>query len=142
MSTAPRPLFTVQRLVISVLLAAALVTLVVAFTLHEEVEPVRLTHEAVTDVSPEPGDTLSLRQTEVVVQLKVGWVLDALQIQNRAVGGDDLAHVTGLNRWSFTPGEGKSIERFDPGRTCALAEFHATATPDDRQTFSWCFALH
>lgn len=142
MSTAPRrPFFSVQRLVISVLLAGALVTLVIAFTLHQDTEPIRLTHQGVRVVSPAPGERLP-RQTEVYVELASGYTLDALQVEGQAVGGDDLEQIVGLNRWSFTPGEGKSIERFHPGRACATAEFHAVATADDPQTFTWCFSLH
>ena len=142
MSSRPRrPFFSLQRLVISVLLAGAIVTLVVAFTLHEDTEPIRLTHEAVRTVSPKPGETV-LRQTEVFAELETGYTLDALRIDGQAVGGDDLEHIAGLNRWSFTPGEGKAITRFDPGRTCATAEFHADAAADNPQTFTWCFALH
>lgn len=134
-------MFTPRRIVISLLLAASVVGIVVAFTMHEETEPLRLTHEAVEVVSPEPGEQV-LRQTTVFVELKADYTLDALQIDGRAVGGDDLEHIEGLNRWSFTPGDGKSIEEHDEGRNCATAEFHRVGTTDAPQTFTWCFSLH
>lgn len=133
--------FSVRRIVISLLLAASVVGIVVAFTMHEEREPLRLTHEAVRVVSPEPGEQV-LRQTTVFVELQPDYTLDALQIQGRAVGGDDLEHIPGLNRWSFTPGDGKSIEEHDEGRNCATAEFHRSAAVDAPDTFTWCFSLH
>lgn len=137
--TAPeaRPLFTRQRVVVSVLLAVAVVGVVYAFTLHEETEPVRYTHTAVRTAYPEPGDQLP-RQTTVFVELQTGYDVKDIVIQGVAVQRDDLEIITGLNRFGYTPGEGKVIEQFQAERTCPTVEFVDPAVPE----FSWCFYLH
>ena len=138
---ARRPFFTVQRLVLSVLLAAAVVGMVFAFSLHEETPPVVYTHSAIRTVYPQPGDLLN-RQTTVFVELEVGYTVRALTINGRSIGADDLDVIEGLNRYSYTPGEGKLIEQFDEGRTCALAEFSDSNAPGaGLQTYEWCFSL-
>jgi hypothetical protein len=139
MSTPRRPLFSLQRLVISVLLAGAIVTLVVAFTLHQDKEPLRLTHDAVRVVSPAPGEQSVPQQRTVFVELTADYSLDALQINSQAVGGDELEHIPGLNRWSFNPGEGKSMRQLPGGRICAVAEFHRVGTTGEPERFPWCF---
>jgi hypothetical protein len=134
-------LLTARRVVVSLLLAAAVFGVVWAFTMHEETEPIRLTHVAVKVVSPAPGEQVP-RQATVFVELKPGYTLNALQVQGRAIGGDDLEHIAGLNRWSFTPGDGMSIEELDEGRNCAVAEFHRNDASSKADTFTWCFSLH
>ena len=135
-------MFNVRRLVVSLLLAASVVGVVWAFTMHEETEPIRLTHAAVRVASPAPGEQAVPRQSTVFVELDADYALDALQLQGQAVGGDDLQHIAGLNRWSFTPGEDKSIEKLPGGRTCATVEFHHASTPAEPETFSWCFFVN
>ncbi len=135
--------FTLRRVVISVLLALAGALLVVAATLTEEPEVLVPNDEAVNFVAPQPNTVLALRQTEVVVQLDIGYELDALIVNNTAVGGDDLVHVAATNRYSYTPGEGKTIEQFPEGRNCVTAEFHEAGQPPERgRQYTWCFQLH
>ncbi|HEX2039991.1 MAG TPA: hypothetical protein VHF47_09715 [Acidimicrobiales bacterium] len=136
------PFFTVRRAVISLLLAASVVGLVVAFTMHEETEPLRVTHAAVRVVSPANGEQSVPRQSTVFVELEGDYTLDALQLQGQAVGGADVEHIPGLNRWSFSPGEGKSIERLPGGRTCAVAEFHRTGGAPASERYAWCFFVN
>ena len=138
---ARRPFLSVRRLVLSILLASALVGLVYAFTLHEETPPVVYTNSAIRAVYPDPGALLN-RQTTVFVELQPGYAVRALTVNGRSIGTDDLDVITGLNRYSYTPGEGKLIEQFDEGRNCALAEFTDTASPGGAlQTYEWCFSL-
>lgn len=135
--------FTLRRVVISLLLALAGGLLVVAVNMTEEPQRLVPTDEAVRYVAPEPNTVLTLRQTEVVVQLAVGYQLDALRINNTAVGGTDVVHVSATNRYSYAPAEGKPIERFPPGRNCVTAEFHRGGeTVADGRTYTWCFQLH
>ena len=135
--------FTTRRLVISVLLAAAAVAMVYAFTLGEDEKPVRFANPAVRNVYPAPGDGVA-RQTTVFVELATGYDLKALVLQGTAIQKGDLEVITGLNRFAYTPGEGKVIEKFEPGRTCATAEFvELSDTTGALQRFSWCFSyLH
>lgn len=136
------PLVTTRRLAISLVLAVAVAALVAAFAMHQETEPVRLTNTAVRVVSPAPGERVP-RQTTVFVELVVGYELDALQVNGRAVGPADMEILTGLNRFGYTPGEGKPIEEFDPDRNCATAEFHRAGEPvEPGDEYTWCFSLH
>lgn len=135
------PLFTVRRLVISLILAAAVGGTILAFSLAEPEPETRLTNPAVRTVYPDPGDQLA-RQTTVFVELQPGYAARALIIQDKAIGGDDLEVIQGLNRYSYTPGPGKLVEQFAPGRTCPTVEFVDTSTPNaPLQQFSWCFSL-
>lgn len=136
-------LFTLRRVVISLLLALAGGLLYVATTFYEEPQRLVPNDEAVQYVAPEPNTVLTLRQTEVVVQLDFDYRLDALVVNNTAVGGDDIVHVAATNRYSYTPGEGKTIEQFPEGRNCVTAEFRRTAgTPEAGRRYTWCFQLH
>lgn len=128
-----------RRVVISLLLAAAIVGIVWAFSMHDETEPVRLMHEGVKVVSPAPGEQNVQQQSTVFVELASGYTLDALRIEGDAVGGDDLEHIAGLNRWSLRPADGKAVERLPGGRVCATAEFHRTGEDVASETFPWCF---
>lgn len=135
-------MLSTRRLVITLLLAVAVGGIVWAFTMHDETEPVRVTHAAVRVVSPAAGEQTVPRQSTVFVELQSDYALDALQLQGQAVGGEDLEHIAGLNRWSFTPGEGKSIEKLPGGRTCAVAEFHRVGGDQASDRYSWCFFVN
>ena len=135
-------MFTRRRIVVSVLLAMAAVGTVYAFTLHEETKPVRYTHAAVKVVSPSPG-TQAPRQTTIFVELAVGYDVKDIVLQGTAVQRDDLEVITGLNRFGYTPGEGKVIEKLQPERTCPTVEFVDMSKADaPLEKFSWCFSLH
>jgi hypothetical protein len=136
------PAFTRRRVVVSVLLAAAAVGTVYAFTLHEEPEPLRFANPAVRTVYPKPGERV-LRQTTVFVELAAGHDVRDIVIQGTAVQRRDLEVIPGLNRFGYTPGEGKVIEELEPERTCPTVEFVDTSVADSPlQSFSWCFSLH
>lgn len=142
-STSPRgPLFTVRRVVMSLLLAAAVGGMIVAFTMHEEPEPVVYTNAAVRAVEPKPGEQATQRST-VFIELQPGYSLRTLRFDGGTqVGVKEMEVITGLNRFGYTPGEGKQIERLDAGRRCAEVEFaDETTAGAPLQTFSWCFVV-
>jgi len=124
----------------SVLLALAAVGIVAAFSMHEEPRPVVYTNSAVKAVSPKPGEGTTQDAT-VFIELQPGFALRTLRFDNsEQIAAEDLDVIAGLNRYSFTPGEGKQIVRLDAGRTCAEVEFADTVAPTaSLQTFSWCF---
>ena len=141
--TTRRPLFTTRRVVSSLLLAAAAGGVIAAFTMHEEPKPVVYTNAAVRAVSPKPGEGTTQDAT-VFIELRPGYALRTIKFGEggEQIGVQDLDVITGLNRYSFTPGEGKQLERLAAGRTCAEVEFTETTTPDaPLQTFSWCFVV-
>ena len=102
---------------------------------------------AVQQVFPEPG-TVALRQDAIGVQLAFGY--DAsLRIDRRAIPDDQLDHIAGINRISFTPGPGKEIEELSEGRHCAEVTYSptpalsgaetATTTAAENRPYTWCF---
>ncbi|HVF76231.1 MAG TPA: hypothetical protein VM938_14430 [Acidimicrobiales bacterium] len=140
--TPKAPLFTLRRAVLSVLLAAAVGGMIVAFTMHEEPRPVVYTNSAVRAVAPEQGEHATQRST-VFIELQPGFVLRTMRFDaGEQIGAQDLDVITGLNRYSYTPGEGKQVKRLDAGRRCAIVEFADTTRVDAAlQEFSWCFVV-
>ena len=127
-----------RRSVYGVVVIVALLALFLAFDRGREAEP-PVVRGPVLRVFPEPG-TVALRQDAIGVDLAFGY--DAvIKIDARVIPDDQLDRVTGINRVSFTPGEGKEIETLDEGRHCASVRYYnAGDTPEDAsQPYSWCF---
>ncbi|MDP9388248.1 MAG: hypothetical protein M3Q48_10160 [Actinomycetota bacterium] len=134
---APR-LFTLRRIVTSVLLAVAAAGFYVGFSLHDDAPNPRLRPQAVRTVSPLPG-TLQLRQTEIFVELEPAY-RGTLSVNGTPIPPDDLNVIEGLNRFSFTPGAGRQIEMLPPGRTCAAVTFQLVTDPAaEPGSYRWCF---
>ena len=101
---------------------------------------------AVDQVIPSPGD-------EVLQQQRVGVVLDAryrlsslvVYPSEQSAGGVDVtaevAHIEGLNRFEFAPGDGSLIEALSPDTNCAVATFVLIARPEESDTARWCFEV-
>ena len=125
-------------------LVVAAFTLYLAFDRGRTDEPV-VRQGAVVRVFPQP-DAVALRQDAIGVELAFGYRA-SLQIDGRPIPDDQLDTVEGINRVSFTPGEGKEIEQLEAGRHCATVRYFAatSATPgageDDAQPFTWCFRV-
>ncbi len=135
-----RRLFTVRRLVISLLLAVSVAAIYVAFTLHET-SPEAFRPRAVSVVFPEPG-TLEVRQTTIFYELAAGYA-GTLRIGRVEIPPDQLDVIEGLNRISFTPGEGKEIEALDPGLQRVTAIFWPSAEGRDAAlSYTWRFNVH
>lgn len=131
-------LFTPRRLVSSVLLAVAFVGLYMAFILHDDSPNPKLRPQAVRTVSPDPG-TLQLRQTEIFAELQPAY-RGTLSVNGTVIPDDQLDVIDGLNRISFTPGEGQELEELPPGRTCAEVSFEQITDPDvEPGRYRWCF---
>ena len=136
-SRAPR-LFTPRRVVSSILLALAFAGLYLAFILHDDSPNPRLRPAAVRTVSPEPA-TLQLRQTEIFVELQPAY-RGALAVNGTPIPDDQLEVIEGLNRYSFTPGQGREIAELPPGRTCAVVTFElVTDANEEPGSYRWCF---
>lgn len=131
-------LLTPRRVVSSVLLAAAAAGMYTAFILHDDTPNPRLRPAAVRVVSPEPA-TLQLRQTEIFVELEPTY-RGALSVNGVVIPDDQLDVIDGLNRYAFTPGEGREIDELPPGRTCAEVTFQQVTDPDaEPGRYRWCF---
>lgn len=103
----------------------------------EERVPVR--RVGLVRVFPEPG-TVAVRQGSVGAELSFGYE-GRLSIDATVIPDDQLDIIPGINRLSFTPGEGKEIAALAEGRHCASVTFWTTdAGPDSAGTpFTWCF---
>ena len=139
--TAPRRanrLFTPRRVVSSVLLAVAFAGMYMAFILHDDTPNPKLRPSAVRTVSPEPA-SLQLRQTEIFVELQPAY-RGTLAVNGTAIPDDQLDVIVGLNRYSFTPGEGQEISELPPGRTCAVVTYElVTDVNAEPGSYRWCF---
>lgn len=137
-AAAPARIFTFRRVVSSVLLAVAFGGLVVAFIMHDDTPDTLPRPRAVGTVSPEPG-SLQLRQTEIFVELDPSYA-GILAVNGTVIPDDQLDVIEGLNRYSFTPADGKEIDELPPGRTCAVITFDQVVNPGtDPGSFRWCF---
>jgi hypothetical protein len=151
-------LFTLWRLVVSLLLAIAGGCLVIAFQEAADPQPeVNLRPAAVVSVFPAEGARV-LRQERIGAQLADGFTGE-LEIDGVAMPLDQLARpqdpigsdagvpaakgLAGLNEVFFVPGTGKEIERLRPGdhRATILFWDRATSSRERAETYSWDFAV-
>lgn len=127
-----------RRSLYGVAVIVAFLALFLAFDRGREEEP-PVVRGPVLRVFPEPG-TVALRQDAIGVDLAFGY--DAvIAIDSRTIPADQLDRVSGINRVSFTPGDGKEIEVLDEGRHCASVRYYSAGDqPEDAsQPYSWCF---
>ena len=139
-------MFTVRRLVITVLLAVAIGALVVAAQQVKETDKgVTITDAAVKEVYPANGD-LDLRQSRIWFKLDPTYT-GRLELRgpkgNFQIPDDQLRYVIGLNQYEYTPGPGTETGPLSPGRYTAVAyiwkrgQSEATARP-----YPWSFNVH
>ena len=135
----PTPLVTPRRVLITMLLAVAVGALVVGFQSHrEEASTIEVRDGAITRVFPNPGD-LNVRQDAVGYELAFGWS-GVLQLDRVEIPEDQIDHIAGINRVSFTPGAAKEIEAMAAGRHCATAVYWRDSDGRERsRSYSWCF---
>ena len=141
-------MITPRRIVLTLLITAALFTFVFAFTLGEE--PKDVASEAVEQLIPAPNDVV-LQQDEVGVDLKAGWLatlsIGAVRIPEDQVNCRIECPATDIgvdpqNRFIFTPGDGLEIEELPTGRVCAAAHvWRVDETPAEGQNVAWCFRV-
>ena len=128
------------RVGLIVALLAAAGSLYLAFaTGRDEEAPVR--RGAILRVFPMPN-TVALRQDAIGADLAFGYTA-VISIDNRRIPEDQVDVQPGINRWSFTPGSGKEIEKLPEGRHCASIEYVSASTDaaatNAARSYSWCF---
>ncbi len=127
-----------RRFVLGLVLVASGVALYVAFALHEDSADLPLRPAAIRFVSPEPG-ALELRQTTIFYELDPRYA-GTLRVDSVVIPDDQLDVIVGLNRYSFTPGEGREISELPPGRTCAVVTYElVTDVNAEPGRYRWCF---
>ena len=138
---ARQPIFTLRRIVISLLVAVGVAGMIFAFT-EAESEPPTVTVPGVESVSPQPG-SLALRQDRVIADLQSGFD-GVLQIDGVEIPDDQLQRTIELGIVSFAPGPEKEFERLAPGRHRARVVFWPVSDGrgDDNRTYEWFFNVH
>jgi hypothetical protein len=122
---------------VSAILAVALVLLVMAFATKGE-EPTTVRRAGLVRVFPVSG-TVALRQEAIGAELEFGYE-GRIRIDRIDIPDDQLDVIQGINRVSFTPGEGKEISTLDEGRHCVSVFFWPTSSGDASPSqHTWCF---
>ena len=129
-----------QRVVLSLIVAAAVAGLVYVFTSptgsEEPAKP-----SAVESVTPRGGD-LDLRQVTIAADLAPGYT-GYLMMDGVEVPEDDLQHVDALNQVILRPSEGSQYRELRPGRHCAAVVYRLIGEPREQSSsYRWCFSLH
>jgi hypothetical protein len=128
----------VRRVVITALLAIAVVGVVVAFSGSRRPPPERT--GVIVQVMPPPGD-LDLRQVTVGVTLAAGYTGD-LVVDGSPVPDDEVHREPALYQITLQPRPGGQFN-LGPGRHCASVLYWPIAnTTDKRPSAPWCFNLH
>ena len=135
---------TVRRVVISVLLAVALVGFGYAFSSGRDTSEVAINDATVERVEPKPGD-LALRQARIGVDLKSGYSA-TLKLDSTIIPEDQVEKVVGLDQYWYTPGPGTETGVLEPRRYCATAtitkDIVPAGQPPEVHDYKWCFQIH
>ena len=137
-----------RRVVITLLVALALFTFVLAFTLGED--PKDPATEAIELLIPSANDVV-LQQNDVGVDLKPGFLaiiaINGVRIPEDQINCRDTCPAADIgvdpqNRFVFTPGAGKELEELPSGRVCAVALIWKVGETElDGQSVPWCFRV-
>jgi len=128
----------IRRVVLTALVAAALVGLALSFSSGKR--PPKETASAVEQTFPPTGD-LDLRQVTVGVKLATGYTGD-LFVDGQQVPEDELHREPALYQITLAPRPDGQFQ-LGPGRHCANVRYWRLAQPDDRRDSpQWCFTLH
>ena len=128
----------IRRLVLTALVAAALVGLAISFSGGKR--PPKEAASAVERTFPPTGD-LALRQVAVGVKLATGYTGD-LFVDRQQVPEDELHREPALYQITLAPKPDGQFQ-LGPGRHCASVRYWRLAQPDDkRDSPPWCFTLH
>lgn len=136
-----RALFTPYRVVVSVILAAAIAGIVTAVTMSVDEESVGIADNRVVFVRPEP-DSNALRQERIFARV-ADTHTGVLEVDGVEIPEDQLDRREGLSSIGYTPGPGTETGALDPGRRCATVIFWPiTSTRADAATHRWCWDVN
>lgn len=131
---------TRQRIVISLLLAVAVVGIVFAFQMHEETEePVRI--GAVQRVFPPQGQAM-LKQDTLYADLSFPYtgklVIDEVEIPDTQLKRIQVGEAT---RLSFTPAPDSVTGSLEAGKHHAVVSYWLPDRPEEVSGYSWDFTI-
>lgn len=133
-------LLTVPRVVTSVGLAIAVTALVVGFQSASDPPSKDSGNALVDEFIPLPRSQV-LRQAQVGIDLVPGYSV-TLEINGKAIPDDQVEQTIGLDKYIFSPGDGKELKTLPAGDVCAAALL--TPITDPRATpirIPWCFQV-
>lgn len=139
-ATTSAPIVTLRRVIISVLLAGAVVLFGYGFASGRDPGRPTITDPAVEGTDPKPGD-LDLRQARIGIDLASGYTA-SLKVDGVNIPDDQLEKVVGLDQLYYTPGPGTETGALSPGRHCATATITKLVPPNEVHDYVWCFQLH
>lgn len=136
-----RDLVTARKVVLSFLLALAVVLLVVSFTSSREAPTVVATG-GVEGVSPQPGE-FALRQDRIRADLTDG-MTGVLVIDGVEIPEDQLQRTPELGLVSYAPAPGNEIEELAPGEHQATVLFWDPQIGREAgsRSYTWRFQAH
>jgi hypothetical protein len=104
-------------------------------------------NDAIDAIAPAPEAEV-LQQQTVVIDLAAPYRLTSMVISpttERSAGVDVISEVVvigGLNRFEFSPEEGKLIEALSPDTNCVFATYIELARPEETLIVEdWCFEV-
>ena len=134
---------TVRKVVISLLLAVALVGFGYAFSSGRDTGEVAINDSTVQRVEPKPGD-LAPRQSRIGVDLASGYTA-TLKLDSTPIPDDQVEKVVGLDQYWYTPGPGTETGVLQPRRYCATATITKAIAPAGQppevHDYKWCFQV-
>ena len=135
-------MITLRRVVLSIVLAGAVVLIGLGFSTTEEPNPkVKITDAAVREVFPGNGD-LDLRQSEIGFQLDPLYT-GRLVIDGTPIPDDQVVYQAGVNTWTYHPGPGTETGALRPGRHTAQALFWRRDQDESKsRSLTWTFNSH
>lgn len=127
----------------SALVAACLVGVGWAFTLHEDTSDEALEAGAVEAVMPPPNAPVVPSQSTVSADLQFGFEA-VLVVDGTEIPLDQLDVIEAQGIVSFTPGRGKEFERFPGGGHVVRVIYwpQAGTRKADAREFSWRFNVN
>ena len=132
---------TPYRIVVSILLAAAVVGVGWAFTAHNEKDDVTVVDTAIAYVEPGPGET-ALRQDRIFVRLEPEYT-GVLFVNRVEIPEDQLDRSEGPNTMSYTPTRDSETGELPGGRVEVWVEYwEVTRTrADARTSTAWFYSV-
>ena len=135
--------FPWARLGIAALVALCLFLIVWGFKLNDDATKQATTlGPHIQLVDPLPGSPVVPAQGSLFVDLEFGW-RGVLSVDGQELPEDQVTYVPATATLSFTPGQGKDIERFRGGTHLVQLTYWPVAgtRAADKLTYSWSFTV-
>lgn len=134
-----RDIVLLRRVVLSVVLAAAFVTLIWGLNLHQDPDPAAGLPVSIGALAPKPASPNVAPQSTVFYELVPGYNHLSLTIEGTQIPDDQVDRIqVGRTRISFSPGPGKALGQLPKGLVRVNVAF-ARAADTTTLYYSWNF---